>query len=80
MTSNFDLILPYVRSLAPLIADEEVSEIMVNASGAVFIEREGLLSAIDGIVIPERQRQAAATASDLDVAASPAVSAFRSHL
>ena len=49
MTSNFDLILPYVKSLAPLLADEEISEIMVNASGAVFIEREGRLSAIDGV-------------------------------
>ena len=57
MTSNFDLILPYVKSLAPLLADEEISEIMVNASGAVFIEREGRLSAIDGVVIAERQRQ-----------------------
>ena len=59
MTSNFDLILPYVKSLAPLLADEEVSEIMVNSSGAVVIERDGLLSAVPGSEIPERQRQAA---------------------
>jgi pilus assembly protein CpaF len=31
----------------------------VNAEGNVFIEREGLLSAYTGVVIPERQRQAA---------------------
>ncbi|HYI92890.1 MAG TPA: ATPase, T2SS/T4P/T4SS family [Bryobacteraceae bacterium] len=59
MTSNFDLIIPYVKPLAPLIADEEVSEIMVNASGVVFVERDGRLSAMNGLVIPERQRQAA---------------------
>lgn len=59
MNSNFDLIIPYVRPLASLIGDEEVSEIMVNASGAVFIERDGRLIAIDGIAISERHRQAA---------------------
>jgi pilus assembly protein CpaF len=59
MNSNFDLILPYVKPLAPLIGDEEVSEIMVNASGAVFVERNGRLTAMDGIAISERHRQAA---------------------
>src|SRR5688572_16607005 len=32
---------------------------MVNSSGAVFIERDGLLAAVAGSEIPERQRQAA---------------------
>jgi pilus assembly protein CpaF len=56
---SFDLILPYVRPLGPLIADTEVSEIMVNASGAVFVEREGRILPMEGIAITERHRQAA---------------------
>ena len=57
---SFDIILPFLRPVQPLIADEEVSEILVNAGGQVFIERAGLLEAMpESVTIPERQRQAA---------------------
>jgi pilus assembly protein CpaF len=56
---SVELILPFIRDLEPHLADEEVSEIMVNANGAVFIERHGLLESTN-IVIPEENRQSAA--------------------
>src|SRR5436305_5522883 len=40
---SFDVILPFLRPIAHLIQDPDVSEIMVNAGGRVFIEHEGAL-------------------------------------
>ena len=40
---SFEVILPFLRPIEPLILDPEVTEIMVNGSGRVFIEREGRL-------------------------------------
>jgi pilus assembly protein CpaF len=57
---SFDLILPFLRPVEQLILDDEVSEILVNATGRVFVERSGLLEPMPELVtIPERQRQAA---------------------
>lgn len=57
---SFDLILPFLRPVEHLILDEEVSEILVNATGRVFVERFGLLEQMpEAVTIPERQRQAA---------------------
>jgi pilus assembly protein CpaF len=57
---SFDLILPFLRPVQHLILDEEVSEILVNATGCVFIERAGLLELMpESVRIGERQRQAA---------------------
>ena len=44
---SFDLILPFLRPIAHLIQDPDVSEIMVNGSQRVFIEREGVLHAVE---------------------------------
>ena len=57
---SFDIILPFLRPVQHLMVDEEISEILVNASGRVFIERGGLLEPMpEAVMIPERQRQAA---------------------
>jgi len=40
------MILPFLRPIAPFILDPEVSEIMVNGSEHVFIERRGFLEAV----------------------------------
>jgi pilus assembly protein CpaF len=42
---SFDLILPFLRPIEPLILDDQISEIMINQSSQVFIERSGGLSA-----------------------------------
>ena len=38
---SFDVILPFLRPIAHLIQDPDVSEIMVNGSRRVFVERQG---------------------------------------
>ncbi len=38
MSAGFEIILPFLRPIAPLINDPDVSEIMVNAGGRVFVE------------------------------------------
>ena len=38
---SFDLILPFLRPIAHLICDPHITEIMVNGSGRVFVERNG---------------------------------------
>src|SRR5579885_1594888 len=51
---SFDLILPFLRPIAHLIKDPDVSEIMVNAGGRVFLERDGVLHEASGLHLEER--------------------------
>jgi pilus assembly protein CpaF len=56
---SFDLILPFLRPIAHLIQDPDVSEIMVNAGGRVFLERDGMLDEADGVHLEEKDLQVA---------------------
>jgi pilus assembly protein CpaF len=56
---SFDLILPFLRPIADLIQDPTVSEIMVNGSHRVFVERDGVVSPVDGVTIEERSLRVA---------------------
>jgi pilus assembly protein CpaF len=56
---SFDLILPFLRPIADLIQDPTVSEIMVNGSQRVFVERDGVLHPVRGVVIEERSLRVA---------------------
>jgi len=49
---GFEVILPFLRPIAALIEDHEISEIMVNGSTRVFIERLGRLEEVSGVTIP----------------------------
>src|ERR1019366_3717474 len=40
---SFELILPFLRPIEPLLLDEDVSEIIGNADAAWFCERDGRL-------------------------------------
>jgi pilus assembly protein CpaF len=51
---SFDVILPFLRPIAHLIEDPEVSEIMVNGSGVIFIERDGQLDEVTDERFDER--------------------------
>lgn len=51
---SFELILPFLRPIAHLIQDPDVSEIMVNAGGRVFLERDGMLLDAPDVHIEER--------------------------
>lgn len=56
---GFELILPFLRPIERLILDERISEIMVNGSGRVFIEREGDLSEVADVSLTEKNLQVA---------------------
>jgi pilus assembly protein CpaF len=56
---SFDVILPFLRPIAHLIQDPDISEIMVNGSRRVFVEREGLLSEEKDVRLDERNLQVA---------------------
>jgi pilus assembly protein CpaF len=51
---GFETILPFLRPLEPFILDDSVSEIMVNGSSHVFIERAGMLEEVPGIGLTEQ--------------------------
>ena len=48
---SFDLILPFIRPIACFLFDDDVTEIMVNPSGRVFIERLGALAEVPDVAI-----------------------------
>ena len=59
---SFDVILPFLRPIAHLIQDPDVTEIMVNGSRRIFIERRGQIELVDGIQIDERNLKVAVLA------------------
>jgi pilus assembly protein CpaF len=52
--NGFELILPFLRPLEPLILDADISEIMVNGHDSVFIERQGYLEPVPGLSLTEK--------------------------
>jgi pilus assembly protein CpaF len=56
---SFEIILPFLRPIAHLIEDPTVTEIMVNGSGRVFIERDGRLELAAGVTVRERNLRVA---------------------
>jgi pilus assembly protein CpaF len=55
----FDLVIPFLRPIAHLITDPEVSEIMVNGARSIFIERDGRLIAVSDVHLDERNLRVA---------------------
>ena len=56
---SFDVILPFLRPIAHLIEDPDVSEIMVNGSRRIFVERQGLVREVADIRLDERNLRVA---------------------
>jgi pilus assembly protein CpaF len=56
---SFELILPFLRPIAPLILDPHISEVMVNGSGRVFVERDGRLEAVPDVMLREQNLRVA---------------------
>ncbi len=56
---GFELILPFLRPIEQLILDTEISEIMVNGSGRIFVERHGDLVEVPGVRLTEKNLQVA---------------------
>jgi pilus assembly protein CpaF len=51
---GFETILPFLKPIEHLIADDAISEVMVNGSDRVFIEKNGFLERAEGISIGDR--------------------------
>jgi pilus assembly protein CpaF len=56
---GFETILPFLKPIEHLILDESVSEVMVNGSDRVFIERDGFVQQVTGISLEERSLKVA---------------------
>ncbi len=56
---SFEVILPFLRPIEHLIRDEEVSEIMVNGSSRVFIERAGVVEPVPDVEISQKNLEVA---------------------
>jgi pilus assembly protein CpaF len=56
---SFEVILPFLRPIEHLIKEPEVSEIMVNGSSRVFVERDGEVRQARGISISEKNLEVA---------------------
>jgi pilus assembly protein CpaF len=52
--NGFEMILPFLKPIEHLILDESISEVMVNGSEHVFIERNGFLERVPSIAIGDR--------------------------
>jgi pilus assembly protein CpaF len=48
---SFDLILPFLRPIECFLSDDDVTEIMINPSGKVFIERLGGLTEVPDVTV-----------------------------
>src|SRR5205085_4692543 len=56
---SFEIILPFLRPIAGYIEDPDVSEIMVNPSGRVFVERHGMAIEASQVQMTEKNLQVA---------------------
>lgn len=56
---SWDVIIPFLRPIESLIRDPEISDIMVNGSARVFIEKHGRVQEVPGVTIGEKSLQAA---------------------
>src|SRR5712691_6158337 len=56
---SWEVITPFLRPIEDLIRDPEISDIMVNGSTGVFIERHGELRPVLDVAISEKSLQVA---------------------
>jgi pilus assembly protein CpaF len=56
---SFELILPFLRPIAHLILDPQITEVMVNGSGRIFVERLGQLEAVPDVAVREQNLRVA---------------------
>jgi pilus assembly protein CpaF len=59
MHPAFRLILPYLRPIEKFILDPDISEIMLNSPGDIFIEKQGVMERVQGVTIPTDQLRVA---------------------
>lgn len=52
--NGFEMILPFLKPIEHLILDDSISEVMVNGSKHVFIEKNGFLQETRGLSLGEK--------------------------
>jgi Flp pilus assembly CpaF family ATPase len=50
---SLETILPFLQPIEHVILDPTVSEVMANGDGAIFAQRDGLLSRVDAATEPK---------------------------
>jgi pilus assembly protein CpaF len=56
---SFEVILPFLRPIAHLLLDPAITEVMVNGSGRIFVERDGRLEVVTGVMVREQNLRVA---------------------
>ena len=56
---SFEVILPFLGPIEAWILDPAVTEVMVNGSGAVFVERDGRMEAVPDVTVREHNLRVA---------------------
>ncbi len=56
---SWEVIIPFLRAIEPLIRDEEISDILVNGPDQVFIEKFGEMQKVPGVTLTEKSLQVA---------------------
>jgi pilus assembly protein CpaF len=54
MMNGFETILPFLKPIEHLIADDSISEVMVNGGDCIFYEKNGFLERAQGVSIGDR--------------------------
>src|SRR5437660_4158959 len=52
--NGFEAILPFLKAIEHLILDDTISEVMVNGSHRVFVEKAGFVEEVRGLAIGEK--------------------------
>jgi pilus assembly protein CpaF len=52
--NGFEVILPFLKPIEHLILDDSISEVMVNGTDRIFIEKSGFLEQVKGVSLSER--------------------------
>jgi pilus assembly protein CpaF len=51
---GFEVILPFLKPIEHLILDDSISEVMVNGTERIFVEKSGFLEQVQGVLLSER--------------------------
>ena len=56
---SWEVIIPFLRAIEPLIGDPDISDILVNGPDQVFIEKFGEMQKVPGVTLTEKSLQVA---------------------
>jgi pilus assembly protein CpaF len=59
MSRSWEVIIPFLRPIEPLLRDPEITDILVNGSSRVFAEKTGRMYEVSGVNVPEKSLQVA---------------------